>query len=162
MNQKKSLALIIQAFISAQKTTTTTNQPKIMFNRDKHGLDPESESYSVNHHVNTEQQSHGTVSTSTSNISITLKQIIRNILILTVITVLLRSLVSNSYSPIILLSQLRSFIYGIFHHHRPIGNEYTPIFGSLEFDTVESNPISVVRLLIVIILCLSMTIPFVI
>lgn len=126
-----------------------------MFNRDKDDLDQGNESYSVHHENDVSQR----VSPLSSNPSITLKQIIRNILLLILITILLRTMVLGNQSPISLLSELRLFMYGIFHH-RPVTNENTPIFGSLEFDTVESNPINPVRLVIVIILCLSMIIPF--
>lgn len=131
-----------------------------MFNRSKQEEDPEnhSEPVPVQHTETAQEPQHETLITSTTS-SINFKLLIKNVIFLTLITLALQLMTTNNYNPAILLNKLRSFIYSMFHDGQlPV--EDAPIIGSVEFDTVESNPINLIRLLIVIIVCLSLTIPF--
>lgn len=85
-------------------------------------------------------------------------------LLTTLLLVILFQMMMNNHSNIVAIcsSRLGSWMNGLFHQGDSYNDQEIPIFGQVQYDTEDSNPLNLPRLIIVILLCLSMLVPFLI
>lgn len=125
-----------------------------MFFSNKQTNNPNSNNGQTVHHTGDDEV---TIETSINNIE-RLVQLIKPLILFFIILFTLNQLWSNYDAFMNYMLRLRSVIFLLVANV----DDNVPIFGPLDFDSDVSNPIDPIRLIVVILLCFAMIIPFLI